>query len=478
VLTDLLYRRADAAPDALAVVSGAERLSYADLVDRVERLAAGLVAEGVERGDAVGVLLPNDARFVVAYHAIAGIGAVVVPVNPAFKQDELDFHFNVSDVSAVIADERGADLCRGVFDGWEEPMRVIAPADLERLAGTEPRRLEPRAPDEPLVYLFSSGSTGRPKRVPRTHGQVCAEAAFYPDVGIGPEDRIFVTVPLFHSYGMGFCLLAAAGTGAALILLEEPNPFLLRRRTAMELIERERATVLPGVPFHYRLMAEASDEADLSSLRLCFSAGTALPRPVFDAFTSRFGVPVRQHYGCTEAGSLTANLDADPEPTADSAGTPIGPVEIRIVDGEVAVRSPAMTSGYSDMDELNREAFRDGFFLTGDLGELAEDGRLTITGRKKLLIEVGGYKVDPIEVADVVAAHPAVREAVVVGVNGREGADQLVKAVVVPEGELDEADLIGFCQDRLANFKVPRVVEVRDEIPRSPLGKVLRKYLV
>jgi long-chain acyl-CoA synthetase len=475
---DLLYRRAAGAPDALAVVSGETRLTYAELVDRVERVAAGLVAEGIQPGDAVGVLLPNDHRFVAAYHAIAAIGAVVSPVNPAFKQDELDFHFRTSGVRAVIADERGADMCRGVFSGWDEPAQVIAPADLERLAATEPQRLEPRSADEPLVYLFSSGSTGRPKRVPRTHGQVCAEADFYPAVGIGRDDRIFVTVPLFHSYGMGFCLLAAAGTGAALILLEEPNPFLLRRRTAMELIERERATVLPGVPFHYRLMAEASDEADLSSLRLCFSAGTALPRPFFDAFLDRFGLPVRQHYGCTEAGSLTANLEADPEPSADTAGTPIGPVEIRILDGEVAVRSPAQTSGYSDMDELNREAFRDGFFLTGDLGSLDEQGRLTITGRKKLLIEVGGYKVDPIEVADVVEAHPGVREAVVVGVDGREGADQLVKAVVVPDGELEEADLIAFCQERLANYKVPRVVEVRDEIPRSPLGKVLRKYLV
>jgi long-chain acyl-CoA synthetase len=476
---DLLYRRAAGAPDALAVVSGDTRLTYPELVERVERIAAGLVAEGIGPGDAVGVLLPNDHRFVTAYHAIAGIGAVVAPVNPAFKQDELDFHFRMSGVRAVIADERGAVLCRGVFEGWDEPAQVIGPADLERLAATKPERLEPRSPDEPLVYLFSSGSTGRPKRVPRTHGQVCAEAGFYPEVGIGPEDRIFVTVPMFHSYGMGFCLLAAAGTGAALILLEEPNPFLLRRRTAMELIELERATVLPGVPFHYRLMAEASDEADLSSLRLCFSAGTALPRPFFDAFLDRFGLPVRQHYGCTEAGSLTANLDADPQATAETAGTPIGPVEIRILDGEVAVRSPAQTSGYSDMDELNREAFSDGFFLTGDLGSLDEDGRLTITGRRKLLIEVGGYKVDPIEVADVVEAHAGVREAVVVGVDGREGADQLVKAVVVPEaGEVDEAELIAFCQDRLANYKVPRLVELRDEIPRSPLGKVLRKYLV
>jgi long-chain acyl-CoA synthetase len=142
------------------------------------------------------------------------------------------------------------------------------------------------------------------------------------------------------------------------------------------------------------------------------------------------------------------------------------------------VRSPAQTSGYSDMEELNREAFQDGFFLTGDLGQLDDEGRLTITGRKKLLIEVGGYKVDPIEVEDVVEAHPDVGEAVVVGVDTGQAGEQLVKAVVVPNEEIEERELISFCQQRLANYKVPRVVEFREEIPRSPLGKILRKYLV
>jgi long-chain acyl-CoA synthetase len=225
-------------------------------------------------------------------------------------------------------------------------------------------------------------------------------------------------------------------------------------------------------------MAEAPETADLSSLRLCFSAGTALPRSVFDAFTGKFDVPVRQHYGCTEAGSLTANMDDDPEASFETVGAPMGPVEIKIVDGEVAVRSPAQTSGYSDMEELNREAFQDGFFLTGDLGQLDDEGRLTITGRKKLLIEVGGYKVDPIEVEDVVEAHPDVGEAVVVGVDTGQAGEQLVKAVVVPNEEIEERELISFCQQRLANYKVPRVVEFREEIPRSPLGKILRKYLV
>jgi long-chain acyl-CoA synthetase len=353
----------------------------------------------------------------------------------------------------------------------------------------DPARLEPRSPDEPLVYQFSSGSTGRPKRVARTHAQCMGEAAYYPAIGIGPEDRIFCAIPLFHTYGMGCCMFAAASTGAAHVILEDPNPFLLRRQRALELLEQERATIFPGVPFNFRLMAEAPASADLSSLRLCFSAGTALPRPFFDAFLDKFDVPVRQLYGCTEAGTLTANLDADPVASFETVGGPVDGVELRIEDddgepvpvgseGEVAVRSPGLTSGYSDMPELNSQVFREGFFVTGDLGRLDDDGRLTITGRKKLLIEVGGYKVDPIEVEDVVGAHPKVGEAVVVGVEGKVEGEELVKAVVVPSDEVDEDELKAFCQERLANFKVPQLVEFREEIPKSPLGKILRKYLI
>jgi long-chain acyl-CoA synthetase len=182
-------------------------------------------------------------------------------------------------------------------------------------------------------------------------------------------------------------------------------------------------------------------------------------------------------------------MDADPAASFESVGAPVDGVEVLIEDeegnqvgadtvGEIAVRSPGLTSGYADMAELNRDAFRDGFFLSGDLGKLDDDGRLTITGRKKLLIEVGGYKVDPIEVEDVVAAHPSVAEAVVVGVETKVQGEELVKAVVVPKADMDEKDLIGFCQQRLANYKVPQVVEFREEIPKSPLGKILRKYLI
>ena len=451
MVTDFLYENAASRPAGTALVHGDERIGHRELLERVERLAHGLSARGIAPGDAVAVMLPAGPAFVTAFLAVTGLGAIVVPLNPQFKADERDFCLRACDAHELIADER-----------------VVA----DLIEAHPPRRLTPRAPGETAVYQFSSGSTGRPKRLGRTHGQLAAEADSYSF--IWPGDRIFCAVPLFHTYGMGCCLIAAVSRGATLVILDEPHPFVLRRGRALELLERERITVFPGVPLQFRHLADAPQEADLSSLRLCFSAGTALPRETFDAFRDRFGVPVRDLYGCTEAGTLTADLD--PEPVVGSAGKPVGEVEVRVEDGEIAVRSPAMTLGYSGMDELNRRAFRDGWFMTGDLGRLDADGRLFVTGRKKLLIEVAGHKVDPIEVEDVVLAHPGVREAVVVGVaNGRE---ESVKAVVVAGEGCGERDVIEFCRERLANFKVPQVVEFRDEIPRSPLGKVLRKYLV
>jgi long-chain acyl-CoA synthetase len=496
MLMELLYENAAARPDDVALVYRDERLTHAQLVERVERLAAGLAAEGLGAGDAVALLLPNDPSFVAGYFAISAIGAVVVPVNPAFKQEELDFYFRQCSVRAVISDERSAGVCERIVAGWDEPAQVITTSAAHRqaltidmLMGHDPARLERRPPDEPLVYQFSSGSTGRPKRVARTHAQCRGESEYYPVMGYGPDDRIFCAIPLFHTYGMGCCMFAAARSGATLVLLEDPNPFLLRRQRALELLEHERATIFPGVPFNFRLMAEAPGTADLSSLKLCFSAGTALPRPFFDAFLDKFGVPVRQLYGCTEAGTLTANLDADAVATFETVGQPVDGVQVRIEDddgepvptgsiGEIAVNSPGLTDGYVDMEELNRQVFREGYFITGDLGRVDDEGRLTITGRKKLLIEVGGYKVDPIEVEDVLVAHPKVGEAVVFGVQSKVAGEEVVKAVVVPGDTLEERELISFCQERLANFKVPQVVEFREEIPKSPLGKILRKYLI
>jgi long-chain acyl-CoA synthetase len=497
MLMQLLYAQAEAHPDHDALVYRDERIAYAELIERIERLASGLAERGVGPGDAVGLVLYDDPWFVTSFHAITALGAVVVPVNPAFKQAELEFCFRSAGVSAVISDERAAGVCERIAAGLAGEVQVISTSAAHGQARTldalleegSAERLPPRGAGETFVFQFSSGSTGRPKRVPRTHGQCAAEAAMYAALPITHEDKIFGAIPLFHTWGMGACLFTPAATGATLVILEEPQPFLLKRRRALELIERERATVFPGVPFNFRLMAEAPAGADISSLRLCFSAGTALPRSSFEAFGERFGVLVRQLYGSTETGMITANTSEDPVATFESVGPPVQGVKVEILDddgvvvppgetGEVAVRSPAASSGYAGADEASRGAFRDGRYLTGDLGRLDEGGLLFLEGRKKLLIEVGGYKIDPVEVQDVLAAHPCVGETIVVGVKGEAEGEETVKAVVVPNGDCDESELISFCRERLANFKVPRTIEFRDEIPKSPLGKILRKYLV
>jgi long-chain acyl-CoA synthetase len=497
VLLQLLYAQADAEPDRTAVVYRDERLTLAELVERIERLADGLAKHGIGPGDAVGLVLRDDPWFVAAFHAIAALGAKVVPANPAFKQAELDFWFRSTGVRAVISDERTAGVCERIVAGFDSPVQVIGSGaghgQSVTLAGLVEEgsagRLEARSPEEPLVGQFSSGSTGRPKRLDRTHGQCIAEAESYLALGLSAEDKILAAVPLFHTWGMGACIFGAAVSGATLVVLEDPHPFLLKRHRALELIENEAITVFPGVPFNYRLMADSPADANLSSLRLCFTAGMAMPRETFEAFGERFGVLVRQLYGSTETGMIAANLSDDPVTTFESVGTPVKGVTLEIVDddgnavpegevGEVTVASPSSTAGYGDLPELNAVAFRDGRFFTGDLGRIDENGMLYIEGRKKLLIETGGFKVDPIEVEAVINAHPGVSESVVVGVDTEVAGEQRVKAVVILDGECEERELIAFCRERLANFKVPQSVKFRDEIPKSPLGKVLRKYLV
>jgi long-chain acyl-CoA synthetase len=486
-VTSMLDSAADGGRGAL--VHGQERIAWPEVRDRVDRLAHGFASMGLGQGDPVALVLPNVPDFALAFFAVARLGGVVVPLNPQFKEAELDFHFREAGVRAVVTDERTLGTCRGIVADWDNRVQIVSAVDRlidANSAGAE----DASSPGAEAVFQYSSGSTGRPKRVPRTHHQLRVEAdSVVATAAMGPDDVVFCTIPLFHTYGMGCCLLAAVRAGATLVLAEDAHPFILKRNQVLAELERERATIFPAVPFTFRLFAEAPGSADLSSLRLCISAANALPRSTFDAFDRKFGIPIRQMYGCTEAGAVTLNLDEDPRATATSAGHPLQGVEVAIVDeageelevgrnGEVVIRSPAMSSGYAGMKDLNRQDFREVGFLSGDRGRIDEDGRLFITGRKKLLIDVKGDKVDPIEVEDVLAVHPKVAEVVVVGVASDVPGEELIKAVVVARRECQERELIRYCRERLADYKVPQFVEFREEIPRNPAGKVLRKYLV
>lgn len=471
---DLLGRAATEVPDGLAVVAGPRRIGYPQLAEEVELIAAGLAARGIAPGDAVALMTPPGPASVLGLLGILRAGAVAVPMSPSSKPAEIEFCLGDSGADLVLGDEPGTIA----VDDLRAAGRHAAPA-----AG-------PSGPDADALFAYSAGATGRPKRVPRTHGQLVAESrAIAAAAELSPDDTIFCALPLFHAYGLGCCLLAALRSGATLLFAgEDRRPFALDRANVLGLLEDAGVTVFPAVPYHLRVLADAPGGADLSRLRLCMSAGNALPRATWEAFTAAFGVMPRQVYGCTEAGAVTANFHGDARATAGSVGRPLHGVEVTVVDaggrpvetgrhGEVTIRSTAMTRGYAGAT-ADAAAFPGGAFLTGDRGRLDEQGRLWLTGRRKRLIDVRGDKVDPVEVEDVLAVHPRVREVVVVGARSTVEGEELVKAVVVADGPCAARELVRFCRERLADHKAPRIVEFREEIPRSPLGEVLRKYLV
>jgi long-chain acyl-CoA synthetase len=325
----------------------------------------------------------------------------------------------------------------------------------------------------------------------RTQANLAHEAnQLYETVRITEDDVILTVVALFHAHGLGNCLLAAVRSGASIVPLEE-----FQRDAVLGALEKERVSIFPGVPFIFHTLAETrrAADVDMSSLRLCFSAGAPLSRETFELFLGRLGHPVRQLYGCSEAGSVTINLDEDVIGTAASVGRPMKGIDLVVEGergeglrpgetGEIRFSSPALAARYVDAGPEGERGLHNGWFRTGDVGHLDESGNLFVTGRTTLFISTSGYKVDPFEVEAVLRGHPGVGDVVVVGAKGARGAE-VVKAVVVPSSSAGDGDrlrreLLELCRARLAVYKVPRLVELRDEIPRSPLGKILRKYLV
>jgi long-chain acyl-CoA synthetase len=495
--------------ESIAIVYGDLNISYRQLSQSVAGLSNGLRKIGVHESSCIALVLPNGPEFVIGFYAAAQIRATLLPLNPLLKEDELKYYLSDSGASIIITDAKRAEVCRSAITQLDQEIQLVitdgySEQDLSFKELTQEHNEQGQSfnasPFEgDFLYQYSSGSTGRPKRVCRTQRNLWAEASnFTETVQVSPKDHILCIVPLYHSHGLGNCLLASMSIGARLVILEQSLkdglpvevPFIFRRPKILELIQKEQVTIVPGVPYIFAALAETPREttADLSTVRLAFSAGNFLPQETFDKFRQRFELPVRQLYGCTEAGSVAINLESGTDIRRDSVGLPLKNVEIKIVDeqeqertaglvGEILIKSPALTREYYNMPDLNQEAFRNGCFYTGDLGRKDEDGYLFITGRKKIFIDTGGRKVDPIEIEDILMTYPKVQEAVVVG-SKRSDGEELIKAVLVLKEACAEYEILAHCKERLAEFKVPKIVEFRDEIPKSPLGKILRKNLV
>jgi long-chain acyl-CoA synthetase len=431
----------------------------------------------------VAVILPNGLEFVAAFFACARLRAVMLPLDPQGAREEwLRF---IADVRAtvVIADAARAgsfgndNLCVTDFDALLTGPGLPGPDDL--FAGR-------------ALYLYTSGSTETSKRVCCTQANLFYEGLnFVETVGLTAADNILCTIPLHHSYGIGNCLLDAIYTGATLVMpAQDDAPFSARCRQLPNLIREERIRLYPGVPYQFQVLAALPDctRADLASLKLCVSSGDVLPRQTYERFLARYGLPIRSLYGSTEAGSISINVDPAETMQFGSLGSPLKNVEIQIRDsagqslpaeesGQIWVKSPVIPpDGYENRPELTATVFRDGYYNTGDLGKLDSCGHLVMTGRKQTFVDVAGYKVDLSEAEEVLQGHPQVREATVLPVEVPD-LGTLIKAVVVADAACREADVIAYCRERLAAFKVPRLIEFRQALPRSPLGKVLKAEL-
>jgi len=473
-------------PDKTAVIEDNKRVSYRELGSMVDSFSSFLTSKGINKGDTVAIVLPNSIEFVIAFFSIASLGAVSVPINTAFKKEEIAFYVNHSSAKLVLTEVKLKSLAEDAVSDTNTSVAVVKGENAEwniTKADSNPPEVSIE-PDDEAIYLYSTGSTGKPKRVSRTHLNLVALADNHTEtVGWTDEDKILFTVPISHTYGFGN-FISSIKIGASIIVLGDFN-----RNRVLDLLEEESITIFPAVPFMLDMLAKTflPEPKDLSSLKLVISAGAPLSERIFHSFYKKYGIYPRQLYGSSETGVISINLGDDIESTFNSVGRHVNNVEVRIVDengnkvgvdevGEIAVKSPSMTRGYFELPEETKKVFRGGYYFTGDLGRIDRDGFIYIVGRKKFFINISGNKVDPSEVENTLLKHPKVKEAVVLGVNDSDGIER-VKAVLIADKGIGKKEILEFCRDQIAEYKIPRIIEFRDELPRSPTGKVLREEL-
>jgi long-chain acyl-CoA synthetase len=487
-LAEFLVETAGRQPEHAALRLGATTISYSELDERSARAAAMLRAEGLQSGDRVALMLPNVPEFVVLYYGILRAGGIVVPMNPLLKTRETAYH--LADSGATLLFEWHAAPGEGALGAAKAGVRHVAvepDSFAALLADHEPLpQPAPVSGDDIAVLLYTSGTTGRPKGAALTH----AGLRHNTDVitthvePFTPEDALVGCLPLFHIFGQTCTMNAAIHSGATLILIPRFDP-----QTVLNTIAEHGATVFEGVPTMYVALLNHPSEADLSSLRVCISAGASLPVEVLHGFERRFGCAVLEGYGLSETSPTVSFNHHDRPRKPGSIGTPIHDVEVRLLTddghdvargevGEIAVRGPGVMKGYWNRPEETAAAIPDGWLRTGDLAREDQDGYLYIVDRKKDLIIRGGYNIYPREIEEVLHEHPAVALAAVIGVPDERLGEEVAAAVVLrAEKTATPDELREFTKERLAAYKYPRRIWLADALPLGPSGKVLKREI-
>lgn len=490
-------------PGKVAVILDDFKLTYAELNGAANKVANALRAMGVQPGDKVAIMLPNTPHFPICYYGILKAGCTVVPLNVLFKRNEVQYHLEDSDAVALFVWEgfaseavtgfRQAETCHTLVivqpPGSTEALPEGAVAFNTLLAENAPTfDTVQTMPDDTAVILYTSGTTGRPKGAELTHCNMffntmtCNEKL----MGLHEDDVGLAVLPLFHSFGqtcvMNNCLYA----GATITMLPRFEPV-----KAMQIIERDKVTYFAGVPtmYFYLLNHPESGNYDLSGLRICCSGGASMPVEVMHAFNKKNSVTILEGYGLSETSPVASFNRPDQPVKAGSIGMPIWGVQMRCVDGEgnevpqgelgeIVIRGHNVMKGYYKRPEATAESIRKGWFHSGDLGRMDEEGYFYIVDRVKDMIIRGGFNVYPREVEELLYAHPAIAEAAVIGIPDLAHGEE-IKAVVAckPGQSVSEQEVIDYCKEHLAAYKYPRSVEIRESLPKTATGKILKREL-
>jgi len=528
-LFDLLSQAAEKYPDSACTIFKGARITYPEMDVITNRLAAGLASIGVSKGDRVGIFMPNTPQFVMAYFAVLKLGAIVVAVNPLYTAREIVHQTNDAGLEVMLVMSNFYNLVKEVQPKTKIKTLVVtniketlpsilaflftltkekkdgfrielAEGDLwmQDLINEHQPDQRPQvevSPDDNALFQYSGGTTGISKAAIAMHRNLVANSiqirSWMVEAKDG-EETVLMAIPLFHVYGMVVGMLFGIYTGSGLVMI--PNP-----RDLDDLLgnaQKYKTTIFPGVPTLYNAINNHPDvlagKYDLSSIKACISGSAPLMRETKEDFEAITGGALFEGYGLSEAPTASHCNPLLGENRTGSIGLPFPDVDCRIVSlddevtdlppgeiGELVIKGPMVMKGYHNMPTETANTLRDGWLYTGDIARMDEDGYFYIVDRKKELIKPGGYQVWPREVEEVISEHPKVLEVGVAGVPDPYRGETVKAWVVARPGEsLTEDDIKDWSQERLANYKVPDQVEFRDELPKTTVGKILRRELV
>lgn len=506
-LVDLLDRAVQKYGDEICTIYAGEALTYKEVDERANRLARFLLDQGLQKGDRVGILLPNIPEFVISYYGILKAGGVVMALNPAYRQPEVKAQAEESGIRFLILPGflyenikpiQGETHIERLIVVGEEPIDMatedLSCAQLLGEYGDGSPVDVPILPDDPAVFQYSGGTTGIPKCAIGLHRNLVANAYQFSHWLVNTsdgEETVLVAIPLYHVYGMVLGMNLAVKMGARMVLISNPRDMV----GLLSVIESYKATVFPGVPSIYAAInhypAVLEGKYDLSSIKACISGSTTLPLKVKDEFEALTNGHLVEGYGLSEAPTATHCNPVLGENREGSIGLPLPNVDCRIVDletgtqeletgqtGELLIRGPQVMAGYYRNPEETGLTLRDGWLFTGDVARMDEEGYFYLVDRKKDVIKVGGFQVWPNEIEAIIMKHPKVREVSVAGVLD-EGGEEVAKAwIVLQDGQnATEEEIVSFCDDYLTRYKIPKYIEFRESLPRTIVGKILRRVL-